>query len=127
MSYLHPHLDPIPEEEEITPMDHRILCSGGTTSTLEMMPSRIKQAKSIPNDPKAHIEELVYEVSYLRAELQWHKETKQVLLEFQQRMFDIFQNMEDTLSRATARLHESERRYLKVWEHEFGDELGGRF
>lgn len=65
-------------------------------------------------------------MSYLRAKLQWHKETKQVLLEFQERMFNVFQSIEDTLSRASARIHESEYRYLKLWENSAGDELGDR-
>lgn len=77
-------------------------------------------------DSGKQLEDIAYEMSYLRAELQWHKETKQVLLEFQERIFNVFQSMEDALSRASARIHESEYRYLKLWENGAGDELGDR-
>lgn len=116
-------LDPIPEE--ITPTDHRILCYGGTSSNLERLPSRLQQSKRRHMDPKKQLEEAAYELSYLRAELQWQKETKQILLEFHERILDIFQSLDNSLSRATTRMHESERRYLMLWGHSCGDEVSG--
>lgn len=124
MSHIPQRLDPI--SEEISPTDHRILCCGGTSSSLERLPSRLQQSKRISTDSRKQLEDIAYEMSYLRAKLQWHKETKQVLLEFQERMFNVFQSIEDTLSRASARIHESEYRYLKLWENSAGDELGDR-
>ncbi|OKP09729.1 hypothetical protein PENSUB_4881 [Penicillium subrubescens] len=66
-------------------------------------------------------------MSYLKAELQWHKETKQILLQLQERMYAVFNSLEDALSQATARLHESERQYLDLWQSESGKVEGGYF
>ena len=125
MSYAQqPHrLEPI--TEELTPTDHRIQRSGGTSSNLERLPSRLQQSKRRSTDSKKQLEEAAYELSYLRAELQWHQETKQILLEFQERIFDVFQSIEDSLSRATVQMQESERRYLTIWEHGCGDNYNG--
>ena len=105
----------IPISEEITPVDHEILRHGGTSSNIERLPSRLKQSKRSSTDLRQQIEELVYETSYLRAELQWQKESRQTLLQFQERMFQLFHMMEDALAQATSKLQESERRYLNVW------------
>lgn len=105
-----------PITEEITPLDHQILCNGGTTSNIERLPSRLQQSKKTPPaDLWERIEELNYEVSYLKAELICNKESKQALLELQERMFHIFGMMEDALARATATLQQCERRYLNLW------------
>ncbi|KAJ5120834.1 uncharacterized protein N7515_010222 [Penicillium bovifimosum] len=118
-------LDPI--YEEITPADHQILCLGGTSSNLERLQSRLQGAKRKSPDSRIQLEETAYEMSYLKAELQWHKETKQILLQFQESVFDIFGSLEDALARATARLHESERQYLMLWESNSKCGTGGFF
>lgn len=101
--------------EEITPAEDQILRHGGTSSSLERLPSRLQQSKRSSVDFRQQIENLVYEVSYLRGELQWQKESKQALLQLQERMFEIFHSMEDALVQVTTRLEESERRYLDLW------------
>lgn len=111
-----------PISEEITPTDHYILCCGGTTSNLERLPSRLQRSKRLSPDLETQMEEYAYEMSYLKAELHWHKETKQILLQLQQKMLEIFRAMEDALSQTTARLHESERCYLSLWDSGSGDE-----
>lgn len=73
------------------------------------------------------MEEFAYEMSYLRAELQWHKETKQILLQLQESMYAIFNSLEDALCRATARLHESEQEYLNFWQMDSEHKDGGYF
>lgn len=113
-------LEPI--SEEITPTDHQVLCLGGTSSNLERLPSRLQRAKRSSPDLRRRWEELAYEMSYLKAELQWHKETKQILLQFQEEMFNMLHLMDNALSRATARQHESECRYLSLWESDLGSE-----
>lgn len=118
-------LDPI--YEEITPADHQILCLGGTSSNLERLQSRLQRAKRKSPDFKIQLEETAYEMSYLKAELQWHKETKQIFLQFQESVFDIFGSLEDALARATARLHESEQQYLMLWESNSKSGTGGCF
>ena len=121
--YIGQRLDPI--SEEITPADHQILCLGGTSSNLERLPSRLQHAKRKSPDLTTQLEEAAYEMSYLRAELQWHKETKQILLQFQENVFDIFSSLEDALTRATARLHESEQQYLMFWGSDSRSGAGG--
>ncbi|KAF7516054.1 hypothetical protein PCG10_002498 [Penicillium crustosum] len=118
-------LDPI--YEEITPADHQILCLGGTSSNLERLQSRLQRAKRKSPDFKIQLEETAYEMGYLRAELQWHKETKQILLQFQETVFGIFGSLEDALARATARLHESEQQYLMLWGSDSRSGTGGCF
>ena len=111
------HRSPLnPISEEITPVDHEILRHGGTSSNIERLPSRLKQSKRSSTDLRQQIEGLVYEVSYLKAELQWQKESRQILQQFQERTFQLFHMIEDALAQATSKLHESERRYLNVWK-----------
>lgn len=123
--YTGQRLDPI--SEEITPADHQILCLGGTSSNLERLQSRLQRAKRQSPDFKTQLEETAYEMGYLRAELQWHKETKQILLQLQEKMFGIFNSLEDALTQATARLHESEQQYLMLWESNSGSGARGFF
>lgn len=115
-----------PISEEITPTDHQILCLGGTSSNLERLPSRLQLAKRSSPDLRAQLEEYAYEMSYLKAELQWHKETKQILLQFQENVFSIFHSMEDALCQVTERLHDSEQRYLSLWQSDLRRGAGSR-
>lgn len=101
--------------EEVTPQDHRILCHGGTSSNLERLPSRLQKGKAPVRDMKAHIEDLAYEISYLKAELSWNIESKQALLQFQKEIYATFYKMEDALGQANARLERAEQRYLSLW------------
>ncbi|KAL3441479.1 hypothetical protein BJX65DRAFT_322259 [Aspergillus insuetus] len=101
--------------EEVTPQDHQILCHGGTTSTLERLPSRLRQSKPPTKNLKKRIEDLAYEVSYLKAEVSWHIESKQALLQFQEQMYQLFHQMEDALVQVNARMQEAEQRYLALW------------
>ncbi|KAE8334776.1 hypothetical protein BDV24DRAFT_156598 [Aspergillus arachidicola] len=105
-------LDPI--TEEITPVDHEILRHGGTSSSIERLPSRLQRSKRASTDIRQQLEDLVYDASYLRAELQWQKESKQALLQFHEDMFRIFHMIEDMLVQVTARLRDSEQRYFEV-------------
>lgn len=123
--YPNGRLEPI--SEDITPTDHQVLCLGGTSSNLERLPSRLQRAKRTSPDLKTKMEEVAYEMSYLKAELQWHKETKQILLQLQERMYAVVNSLEDALSQATARLLESERQYLDLWQSETGEVEGGYF
>ncbi|KAE8133859.1 hypothetical protein BDV38DRAFT_274047 [Aspergillus pseudotamarii] len=105
-------LDPI--TEEITPVDHEILRHGGTSSSIERLPSRLQRSKRASTDIRQQLEDLVYDASYLRAELQWQKESKQALLQFHEDMFRIFHTIEDMLVQVAARLRDSEQRYFEV-------------
>ncbi|KAB8227268.1 hypothetical protein BDV23DRAFT_175060 [Aspergillus alliaceus] len=112
-------------EEEVTPQDHEILRHGGTSSNIERLPSRLQQSKMQPRSLRKQVEDLAYEVSYLKAELSWHSETKQALLQFQEQMYGLFHNMEDALVQVNIRLRNAEQRYLSLWGLEDCDSRSG--
>lgn len=112
-SFARPSLEPI--FEEISPADHEILRRGGTSSSLERLPSRLRRTKRASMDLQQQLEDLTYEVSYLKAELQWQKESKQALLHFQEDIFRAFHFLDEKLIQVTTRLQDSERRYLNLW------------
>ncbi|PWY96032.1 hypothetical protein BO94DRAFT_455823 [Aspergillus sclerotioniger CBS 115572] len=111
--------------EEITPIDDYIRRHGGTSSNIERLPSRLQQSKRSSIDLKQQLKDLTYEVSYLKAELQWHKESKQALLEFKEQVSEIFHRIEDALVQATIRLTEAEQRYLNLWGLNTGGDMDG--
>ncbi|KAB8213121.1 hypothetical protein BDV33DRAFT_197091 [Aspergillus novoparasiticus] len=116
-------LDPI--TEEITPVDHEILRHGGTSSNIERLPSRLRRSKQVSTYLRQQLEDLTYEGSYLRAKLQWQKESKQALLQFQEDVSRIFHLNEEMLVQVTARLRDSERRYFQVLGFESKSVEGG--
>ncbi|KAL4893420.1 hypothetical protein BDV59DRAFT_193232 [Aspergillus ambiguus] len=101
--------------EEITPQDHQILRNGGTSSNIERLPSRLQRSKTIFGSKTRYIENLTYEISYLKAELRWHTESKHALLQLQEEMYGLFHKMEDALVKVNTRLQEAEQRYLSLW------------
>jgi uncharacterized protein YukE len=117
-------LDPI--SEEITPTDHKVLGYGGTTSSIERLPSRLQRSKRASTDLRQQLEDLTYETSYLRAELQWQRESRQALLRFQDQMFQMFHKMEEALAQVTTALYDCEHRYFRLWgvDHESSPEEG---
>jgi hypothetical protein len=42
-------------------------------------------------------------------------------------MYGVLNSLEDALSQATVRLHESERQYLDLWQPDSGEVEGGYF
>ncbi|KAL4924645.1 uncharacterized protein BDV17DRAFT_284576 [Aspergillus undulatus] len=108
-----PSLEPI--SEEITPTDHKVLGYGGTTSNIERLPSRLQRSKRSSTDLHQQLEDLAYEISYLRAELQWQRESRQALLRFQEQVFRMFHTMEDALVQVTTSLQQCEERYFSLW------------
>ncbi|KAL3459622.1 hypothetical protein BJX64DRAFT_279123 [Aspergillus heterothallicus] len=104
-----------PIAEEVTPQDHQIFCHGGTTSNIERLPSSLRRSKVPIKSMKKQIEDLAYEVSYLKAEVSWHSESKQALLQFQEQMYQLFHQMEEALVQVNARMQEAEQRYLSLW------------
>ena len=68
---------------EVTALDHQIGDHGGTTSTLDYLPHRLRLTKEKkPETLKGHIEELTREIGYLRQELAYYKDTRKVLMKF---------------------------------------------
>ena len=111
----HKHHLLYPIREEITPQDHQILRNGGTSSNIECLPSRLQQSKAPFESKRRHIENLTYEIGYLKAELTWHKESKRALLQLQDQMYEMLHKMEDALIEVNVHLQEAEKRYLGFW------------
>lgn len=102
--------------EEVTPVEHRILHAGGSTSTLDRLPSRLQQYKSQKSlSLRDKLEELAYENSYLKAELTWNKETREVLLRLHGRTLEAVSTLEEALAETTSQLQRCEERYLELW------------
>ena len=102
--------------EEMTPLDHQILRVGGSTSTLDQLPSRLQQSKSQRSlGLRDELEELAYENSYLKAELAWNKETRQVLMRLHGRTLEAVSSLREALTETTSQLRRCEERYLELW------------
>lgn len=102
--------------EEVTPLDHQVYLNGGTTSTLERLPSRLQRQKqrssSIYVDDR--VEELIYENSYLQAELSLHKEYRHVLLNLKSKVTFVVGMMEEVLDEADKQLRRADENYLEL-------------
>ncbi|EED22515.1 conserved hypothetical protein [Talaromyces stipitatus ATCC 10500] len=112
--------------EEVTPVDHQILHVGGSTSTLDRLPSRLQQSKSQRSlSLRDELEELAYENSYLKAELAWNKETRQVLMHLHGRTLEAVSILSEALTETTSQLRRSSparspapsRRPLKLFQY----------
>ena len=79
------------------------------------LPSQLQQSKQASTDIHQQLEDLIYKVSYLKAELQWQKESKQAMIHFQEEIFQTFHFLENALIQITMRLHNSEQQYLSLW------------
>ncbi|PYH40996.1 uncharacterized protein BP01DRAFT_306902 [Aspergillus saccharolyticus JOP 1030-1] len=101
--------------EEIGPSDHQVSCFGGTTSNIERLPSRLQQSKSLHRSKDKQIEDLSYEISYLKAELMWNKDSKHALQQFQEQIHHLFYKIEEYLIQVDTHLKESEKNYLSLW------------
>ena len=78
------------------------------------LPSRLQQSKQASTDARQQLEELMYEDSYLQAELQWQKGSKQAMIHFWEEIFQTFHFLENALIQVTMRLHDSEQQYLSL-------------
>jgi hypothetical protein len=102
--------------EEVTPIDHQILNAGGSTSILDRLPSRLQQSKGQRSlSVRDELEELAYENSYLKAELAWNKETRQVLIQLREKTLEAMSILEDALTETTTQLRQCDERYLELW------------
>ncbi|KAF5014890.1 hypothetical protein F66182_13970 [Fusarium sp. NRRL 66182] len=102
--------------EEVTPIDHQILNAGGSTSILDRLPSRLQQSKGQRSlSIRDELEELAYENSYLKAELAWNKETRQVLIQLREKALEAMSILEEALADTTSQLRRCDERYLELW------------
>lgn len=112
MSHQHSKQSP----PEITDLDARIAKGGGTSSSLDLLPVYLHEAKdSRRRKPQKPGDDLVRENGYLRQEIVYYKESRNAMLAFHSKVMEAFQ----VLQRATQELSEkmvlSEGRILEYW------------
>ncbi|KAL8788256.1 MAG: hypothetical protein Q9213_001776 [Squamulea squamosa] len=101
---------------DVTALDHMIAGHGGTTSTIDDLPHRLRISKNkqVPT-PTQRIEELTREIGYLRQELAYYKDTRRALTKF----FAVAQSAHEALRRGIAEAsHEiaiAEQAMLAYW------------
>ena len=97
-------------------MDHQILNSGGSSSKIERLTSRLRDSKRRRyQESYNEIEDMAFENSSLRAELVWVTQARDALLEFRQKIYRMFTSMEDVLADVEVKLNQAEEEYLKSW------------
>ena len=100
----------------ITAVDHAIARHGGSTSTLDCLPNRLKITKAEPpTTPQKRIEELQRENGHLRRELTYYKDTREVLVRMLEATKASHQTLQDILSEAARGVAISEQRYVGYW------------
>ena len=84
---------------DVTAPDHQIAVHGGTTSTIECLPHRLRISKGQrTSGPQQRIEELVRDVGHLNQELSYYKDTRKVLM----KLFDSVKASHEALRVAMA-------------------------
>ena len=98
---------------EVTEVDHKIARRGGSTSTIECLPYRLRISKVQPlATPQQRIEELQRENGHLRRELIYYKETREVLMKMLEATKASHKRVRDILTEATHGVAISEQRYV---------------
>ena len=88
-----------PKAGDITPLDHWIARHGGTTSSFEELPHRIKSSKDHqPLTPEERVEELTRGKSFLLQELVYHKETRAAEMRFMKKVTELRAGLEAVLT-----------------------------
>lgn len=101
---------------DVTTLDHHISKDGGTTSTLEYLPHRLKISKQRqPLSLKEQIEELTRENGYLRQELAYHKDTRETLMKLYKHVQESNQRVENALRETSEGIAISEQQLLDYW------------
>ncbi len=102
--------------QDVTALDHQISIHGGTTSTIECLPHRLRISKvQRISSPQQRIEELVRDVGHLNQEMSYYKDTRKVFI----KLFDAVRSSNEALqaavSEADRELAISEQRYVRYW------------
>ncbi|CAL8584917.1 hypothetical protein XPA_010500 [Xanthoria parietina] len=101
---------------DVTALDHIIAGHGGTTSTIDDLPHRLRISKNKQRPtPTQRIEELTREIGYLRQELAYYKDTRRALTKF----FAVARSAHEALRRglgeASQELAIAEQAMLAYW------------
>ncbi|MCJ1235112.1 hypothetical protein MMC14_003076 [Varicellaria rhodocarpa] len=113
----------------VTPLDHRIARHGGTTSSYEELPHRLRLSKKHqPLTPEERIIELTYEKSFLLQELVYRKETQIAEMKFLDKVTKLRAEMKNILEELDCALEERSKERVSAesdlcsyWGINFGD------
>ena len=109
----HPRSD---KERDVTALDHQISVHGGTTSTIECLPHRLRISKvQRTSGPQQRIEELVRDVGHLHQELSYYKDTRKVLVKLFNSVKASHEALQVAVAEADLDLGISEQRYVSYW------------
>lgn len=117
-------------DHEVTALDHCIEDHGGTTSTLDCLPHRLRITKEKKSRTmKEHMEDLTREIGYLRQELAYYKDTREVLMRFHESISDSHRVMKVALCEMSKGVAISEQRLLDYWgiHHDDGNVVDNVF
>lgn len=108
---------------EVTALDYQIAATGGTTSTLENTPGRLRASKSKrPVSQKQWMEELIRDNGYLRQELKYYKDYLQALIALHHEIAKASTMLEDALEKFSQSVTEAEKPLLDYWQIDGMDE-----
>lgn len=101
---------------DVTALDHVIAGHGGTTSTIDDLPHRLRISKNkqVPT-PSQRIEELTREIGYLRQELAYYKETRRALTKFFAVANSAHEAMRHGIGEASHEIAVAEQAILAYW------------
>ncbi len=101
---------------EITDLDARIAKGGGTSSSLDLLPVNLHEAKDPRRrKPQRSVDDLVRENGYLRQEIVYYKESRNAMLEFHSRVMEAFQVMQRATDVLSGKMALSEGGILEYW------------
>ena len=102
---------------EVTRLDAQIAYGGGTSSGLELLPSRLQPQKALKYRKKnSEIADLVRENGYLRQELIFYKKSRNAMMEFHSRVMKSYGVFQATVKLLSERMAQSEKRILEYWD-----------
>lgn len=114
---------------DVTPLDHWITRHGGTTSSFEELPHRIKSSKTHnPLSLEERVEELTREKGFLLQEMMYQKETRAAEMRFLEKVTELRSDLEAAHAafnhaldvRARERM-QAESDFCNYWGIDFGD------
>lgn len=109
---------------DVTALDHHIAAHGGTTSTIECLPHRLRVSKvQRVSGPQQRIEELVRDVGNLNQELSYYKDTRKVLMKLFNSVKASHDALQAAVTEADRELAISEQRYVRFWIPHYDDRI----
>lgn len=123
LSMVHPALRARPNSGragDVAAIDEKIVKNGGTTSTYEQLPHRLKIAKKHQNSAERVIE-LTRTNGYLLQELAYYKDTRAADDRFHEQVLEMQGALERALKERSRKRADAERALLSYWNIDVGD------